>query len=277
MKLSKYTFMAFLACLTLFTACNSDESSERNGESTEKDGVQFTFSASSYGDDSEITRSVVRDTASVRDTVSLDNGLEAEISIENESANSHSAITTRATEISNQHYTIYALKNGVRVATLSGTVSGSGASKAFTPDAGTPGRMQLEPGTYTFVCHNDKVTATGNQLSVSSSNAGEALIGTTTKTISGPTDQVHFEMKHQAARVRFELTTYWDIDGITADVLPSASDPVTMTYDLSASNPQYTAGSNTVAYTFQNSVVEQANYTYTSLSDYQYFLPTTKQ
>lgn len=272
MKSKKYTFTTWFVSLVLLTACNN----KHNEDVMENKGIRFTISEVVYGDETEVSRATTSQTELGKDTINLGNGLEAEVSIEREPADNRSHIITRATEISNQHYTIYALKNGVRVATMSGTVSGSGAGKTFTPDTGTPERMLLAPGTYTFVCHNDKVIDTGSRLSISAADAGTALIGTTTKTISAASEQVHFEMKHQSARVRFELTTYWDIEGIKANVLPSSGDPVAMTYDLSASNPQYTGGSNTVAYTFPNSVAEQANYTYTSTSDYQHFLPTTK-
>ena len=67
----------------------------------------------------------------------------------------------------------------------------------------------LSPNTYTFVCFNDKVELNNNKLIVTDSNAGQALIGRTQVAVSGNKYQVHFDMKHQAARVRFEMTTYW--------------------------------------------------------------------
>lgn len=277
MRKNIYKTLLFIIGIVLFTACaNEDElSSEQKGKVI-LDATQFTLTEETYGKELAITRA--DDFNPKTETYSLGNGVEAEVTLEREKR-SNQQLITRAQEIDNQHYTIKVYDNpGSLVGTLKGTVAGVGATKAFTPDAGTPKQLVLSPDTYTFVCFNDKVEFNNNKLTVTDSNAGQALIGRTQVAVSGNKYQVHFDMKHQAARVRFEMTTYWDIVGITANIQQTASDPAVLTYNADATNPQYVSNTSSINkhYTFPNKTVEASDYTYTSVSDYQYYLPSSK-
>ena len=106
--------------------------------------------------------------------------------------------------MSEGHYTIYAVDAaGNRVADeLSGTVSNG----KFIPDVNK--QIYLDPGTYTFVCHNDAFTKTATGLSIGSGISTYPMMGTVTKTLSGGYETVSFNMKHLAARIRAQVTTY---------------------------------------------------------------------
>ena len=263
-----------LAGAMVFVACsNKDETDEKNGDKIVMSAAQFTLTEEPYGEETEVeTRAA--EVLPRTQTVDLGNGIEAEVSIEREQKEAaHKA--TRATDISNQHYTITAFKSGVgRVGgTLRGTVSGTGATKTFTPDPGTQHEIELPPGTYTFFCFNDKVSDDGSfNYTIQQADAAGALFGYKTETITGNHYRVNFEMKHQAVRMRFELTTYWDIMGIKATA--SADNGIkAFTYDDLMSNYAASGGAVTSPeFSFPNATTEAANYTYTSTSDYGYFL-----
>lgn len=263
-----------LAGAMVFVACsNKDETDEKNGDKIVMSAAQFTLTEEPYGEETEVeTRAA--EVLPRTQTVDLGNGIEAEVSIEREQKEA-ARKATRATDISNQHYTITAFKSGVgRVGgTLRGTVSGTGATKTFTPDPGTQHEIELPPGIYTFFCFNDKVSDDGSfDYSIQQADAAGALFDYKTVNISGKHYRVNFEMKYQAARMRFELTTYWDIMGIKATA--SADNGLTsFSYDDLMSN--YVSSRGAVIspeFSFPNATTEAANYTYTSTSDYGYFL-----
>ena len=263
-----------LAGMMMLAACsNKEEADEKNDGKIVMSAAQFTLTEEPYGEETEV-ESRAAEALPGTQTVDLGNGIEAEVSIEREQKEAaHKA--TRATDISNQHYTITAFKWGVgRVGgTLRGTVSGTGATKTFTPDPGTQHEIELPPGTYTFFCFNDKVSDDGSfNYTIQQADAAGALLDYKTVAISGKHYRVNFEMKHQAARMRFELTTYWDITGIKATA--SANNGLkTIYYDDLMSNYFENKGAITsLEFGFPNVTTEAANYTYTSTSDYGYFL-----
>lgn len=139
-----------------------------------------------------------------RDTIDMGDGLIAEVSIEPDKvAPTPQPAKTRAA-MSEGHYTIYAVDAaGNRVADeLSGTVSNG----KFIPDANK--KIRLDPGTYTFVCHNDEFQKTATGLEVPSNISTYPMMGTVTKTLSGSRVMLAFNMKHLAARFRTQVTTY---------------------------------------------------------------------
>ena len=153
----------------------------------------------------------MRATAEMKDsTVDLGNGLVAEMSMTaDRTAPTTTAAATRATTMSDGHYTIYILDaSGNRLMgtdkELSGTVTGGN----FVPDHHAS--IKLPNGTYTFVCHNDAVVAQGNDLKITNSSITTTcpMIGTVTKTLGSGTALISFTLKHYAARVRTEITTY---------------------------------------------------------------------
>ena len=190
-----------------FVSCSNEEENETpkeillNGEKLEI----------SVGEEAFVAPIKMRATEQEKDsTVDLGNGIVAEMSMKaDRTAPTTTAAATRATTMSDGHYTIYILDaSGNRLTgtdkELSGTVTGGN----FVPDH--QASIKLPNGTYTFVCHNDAVVAQGNDLKITNSSITTTcpMIGVVTKTLGSGTAHISFTLKHYAARVRTELTTY---------------------------------------------------------------------
>ena len=190
-----------------FVSCSNEEENEApkevllNGEKLEIRIAEEAFAQPAS----------MRATAQAKDsTVDLGNGIVAEMSMKaDRTAPTTTAAATRATTMSDGHYTIYILDaSGNRLMgtdkELSGTVTGGN----FVPDHNTS--IKLPNGTYTFVCHNDAVVAQGNDLKITNSSITTTcpMIGVVTKTLGSGTAHISFTLKHYAARVRTEITTY---------------------------------------------------------------------
>lgn len=190
-----------------FVSCSNEEENETpkeillNGEKLEI----------SVGEEAFVQPASMRATAEMKDsTVDLGNGIVAKMAMKaDRTAPTTTAAATRATTMSDGHYTIYILDaSGNRLTgtdkELSGTVTGGN----FVPDHNAS--IKLPNGTYTFVCHNDAVVAQGNNLKITNSSITTTcpMIGTVTKTLGSGTAHISFTLKHYAARVRTELTTY---------------------------------------------------------------------
>ena len=140
-------------------------------------------------------------------TVDLGDGLEAEVSI----SQGAPAPKTRATVVSDGHYNIYAYDANTNQMLIGPNkkLSGNVVGGVFTPDAGS--RLELEAGTYKFVCCTDGVNldptyGTGSTTSWYSTKLD--MVGATEQTISGDDQQIVFLMYHRIARFRFRLTGY---------------------------------------------------------------------
>lgn len=190
-----------LSALLMFSACanddivNSENEVTLNGHKLNITINEETFEAEKPTRAAQVVH---------RDTIDMGDGLIAEVSIEpDKTAPTPQPAKTRAA-MSEGHYTIYAVDAaGNRVADeLSGTVSNG----KFIPDANK--KIRLDPGTYTFVCHNDAFTKTATGLSIGGGISTYPMMGTVTKTLSGGYETVSFNMKHLAARIRAQVTTY---------------------------------------------------------------------
>ena len=190
-----------LSALLMFSACANDDIANSENEVT-LNGHKLNIT---INEETFQTEKPARATQVLRrDTIDMGDGLIAEVSIEpDKTAPMPQPAKTRAA-MSEGHYTIYAVDAaGNRVADeLSGTVSNG----KFIPDVNK--RIRLDPGTYTFVCHNDAFTKTATGLSIGSGISTYPMMGTVTKTLSGGYETVSFNMKHLAARIRAQVTTY---------------------------------------------------------------------
>ena len=190
-----------------FVSCSNEEENETpkeillNGEKLEI----------SVGEEAFVAPIKMRATEQEKDsTVDLGNGIVAKMAMTaDRTAPTTTAAATRATTMSDGHYTIYILDaSGNRLTgtdkELSGTVTGGN----FVPDHNAS--IKLPNGTYTFVCHNDAVVAQGNNLKITNSSITTTcpMIGVVTKTLGSGTTHISFTLKHYAARVRTEITTY---------------------------------------------------------------------
>ena len=263
--------------LLLTAACSNDENN--NGQEKPTQAVQFSFTNEDFGADEALSRATGAAEAKPQ-TVDLGD-CEAEISVENEPA-----VKTRGTQTNaTGHYTIRAYQGGTLKGEMKGTFSGGN----FTPDATSPKDINLSAGTYDFIAFNDDVIPSGNDLTVDRTKAGTARMGTTTANITAtPQKQkVNFTMKHVGCRLRTQFVCKKDIPGnITAKLEATAANVIPTTTAYHPATKAYTStngamtaeNSNSPASTEEKYTASNfgQNYTYTSTSDYHYFLPTTE-
>ena len=134
---------------------------------------------------------------------------------------------------------------------------------------------------------DDDVTANGSNLTIAREKAATAMIGTATATINQyPEQTVLFTMKHVGCRLRTRILCQKHIPaGITATIGQTAANqvPASVVYDPITQNYTPTYGTITSgAFSLPASTEEEftasnygKDYSYTSIGDYQYFLPTT--
>ena len=190
-----------LSALLMFSACANDDIANSENEVTlNGHKLNITINEETFEAEKPTRAAQVVH----RDTIDMGDGLIAEVSIEPDKAAPMPQPAKTRAAMSEGHYTIYAVDAaGNRVADeLSGTVSNG----KFIPDINK--KIRLDPGTYTFVCHNDAFTKTATGLSIGSGISTYPMMGTVTKTLSGGNETVSFNMKHLAARIRAQVTTY---------------------------------------------------------------------
>ncbi len=268
--MKKYFILAGLVSTMLLTACSNEDDGTKGKEET---NIGFSIEEMPYNSDVEITRAGASNLIS-KDTVSINNDIEAEVRIERDPIEKKAAIT-RANPLSNDTYTIYATQGGNRVnnSTMKGTVTGG---TTFTPVSGSTGKIKLPAGNYTFVCGNSSMTDNGTSLSTDYANVENSRIGITSATIGTSRYHVAFQMKHTNARLRLKMVSYMPISGITATLTSISNQPKENTYTADGSS--YTTTMSQAlsdSYTFANNVTAAADHSYTSLTDYQYFMAGT--
>ena len=199
--------------MSLFTACSTEEEQaqpQQNLVNLAEKG-KIILSMQDFNAEREITRAV--QAPADTQVVDLDNGMTAEISVER--GRKRKTAATRASDILNGHFNLYALNpiTNQRVGNvLRGTISSMWVPKptpsdpwagenvtTFTPDAGLS--LMLAPGTYKFVCYNDAVEDDGTNLTIKN-GVNNPLIGSTTATIPANSIEykVDIEMKHPAVK-----------------------------------------------------------------------------
>ena len=273
--MKKYILLS-VALLTFTVGCNNSD--DNNIIDKQPQGLQFSFSEADYGEEEVLSR------AETVQTEAIDFGdCEAEVSVENESVGK--VLQTETRIISNKHYTIRAYQAGVRKGEIKGTFNGA----TFTPDAGSPKDIYVEPGSCDFVAFNDDVTPVGENLTVDESKMQTARIASFTTTIAAQKQQqVNFEMKHVCARLRTQFVCQKHMpNNITAtleETTPNAVpasvsyNPVTKAYTpvtTKSITPQANNSPASVQAKFTASNGGQT-FAYTSTSNYHYFLPTAE-
>ena len=199
-----------LLLLAVLTACTSEDNITTSKQLIEVGGDKLKIVINEEPFDVETTtqtRAGGMEQAIPAGTVDLGDGLEAEVSI----SQGTPAPKTRATVVSDGHYNIYAYDANTNQMLIGPNkkLSGNVVGGVFTPDAGS--RLELEVGTYKFVCCTDGV---GLDQTYGTGDAGFwyrtqlDMIGATEQTISGDDQQIVFLMYHRAARFRFRLTGY---------------------------------------------------------------------
>lgn len=269
--MKKRVYLTTLFCatlLTLFTACSSDENigSKQTVDVAKQITFKMDFVDYNAGDTIEGKTRAAQLETSRKQIIPMGN-LFAEVSIKRDTTKESAkvkAATTRA--LADGRYSVYAYQG----TTQKGVMTGTMASNTFTPDGGIDG-MSLEPGTYTFICVNDKVNTSGNQWTVSRENIETALMGIAENVViaTAPKLQnVTFVMKHVGSRVRVfahtECNPYIQ-SNIKATLSSTTNIPQQATFDPASRSFTY---GNTAAYS-KNDL--PAMYPYT----YLYFFPGT--
>ena len=273
MKFNKIitSFFSIAAASLLVAACGSNEQTaiDEMGKVDSSQGLVFKIEAEEY--QAAPAKSATRTTGETvqPQEIDLGNGLVAELTIEPDTLQPEPQ--TRAT-ISDGHYRIYVLNSsGQRLTGPNQSIAGTVSGGVFTPDANKS--MQLEHGTYTFVCINDAVTDLDSELLVEQ-GAINPMIGTTTVAITQPRQEITFTMRHMMGRARFQITSYTSVP-INAKIGFNFYTPSKLYYDLDGSNSgaafetlsvQNIPFTPTVPVTYSPLVK-----TYKSVTDYLYF------
>ena len=199
-----------LLLLAVLTACTSEDNITTGKQLIEVGGDKLKIVINEEPFDVETTaqtRAGGVAQAIPAGTVDLGDGLEAEVSI----SQGTPAPKTRATVVSDGHYNIYAYDANTNQMLTGKKLSGNVVGGVFIPDAGS--RLELEAGTYRFVCCTDGVSldptyGTGS-IPFWGINVKKEMIGATAPiTLSGDDQQIVFLMYHREARVRFRITGY---------------------------------------------------------------------
>ena len=236
------SLLTAIITISMFIACSSDDNLDNKRSEGSKQQLTFTLTDEDFNADEEVsvTRAGKQSLEVAKDTIDLGNDIFAEATLERDTARDTKP-ATRAAGMSNGTYTILAYQGGVLKGTLKGTVT----SNVFTATSANQS-LNLDPGTYTFYCCNDKVNISGNTLTVNRADAGTARIGVTTKVITAtPAKQkVDFTMKHVGARVRIKVSGYMPFYS-TADFKTKNNIPGSTT--LNATTGSYTTDNSVAA------------------------------
>ena len=199
-----------LLLLAVLTACTSEDNITTSKQLIEVGGDKLKIVINEEPFDVETTtqtRAGGMEQSIPAGTVDLGDGLEAEVSI----SQGTPAPKTRATVVSDGHYNIYAYDANTNQMLVGKKLSGNVVGGVFTPDAGS--RLELEAGTYRFVCCTDGVIldptyGTGSIITPNINIKKEMIGATAPITLSGDDQQIVFLMYHREARVRFRITGY---------------------------------------------------------------------
>ena len=286
MKRSLITFgILFSLCLSmgLFTACSTEEEQAQPQQNLVNLAAKgkIILSMQDFNAEREITRAVQAPTDT--QVVDLDNGMTAEISVER--GRKRETAATRASDILNGHFNLYALNpiTNQRVGNLlKGTVKTTytwistptpgfpwghqEATTTFTPDAGLS--LMLAPGTYKFVCYSDAVEDDGTNLTIKNS-VDNPLIGSTTATIPANSIEykVDIEMKHPAVRCLVSLKNLIGSGEPTAGFVNmkgrlTATTTKAIQYSADLTSKTVIPGTDILEFSFPNSYYTSENNTF---------------
>lgn len=231
------------AFVLLLTACSNEDNNALDGGKKDVQTVEFKVKFADYNDDQNIsvTRAGSKEVKLEQKTIDLGNGLLADCTLQRDTTKQKRYATTRT--LANDTYTMLAYDAATH--TFKGEMTGTVTGGIFTATSSNAS-INLTPGTYDFVLYNSKVSRSGNNLTVTRTNADAALIGRTTQTITAsPSKQyVPFTMKHAGARVKLYISDlYVDFPGEAKATLSSVGPNdilASSVYDASADT--WTAG-----------------------------------
>ena len=278
--MKKYIQYALVSMLgVLMWACSSDETGDgvqtRDGKVALAKAVTFHVNFAGYNATQEVgTRATAANNVVAQKATVLDNGIVAVTTMQRDTTQQAPAAKTRA--LDNGTYTMLAYQGGVFKGEVKGHISGGTFAYADN------NAIELAPGTYDFVLINDKVTRTGNKITVKKDDMEQGLIGRTTYTVTATPQhqQVTFEMHPTAMRIKFRVLGYMnftlsgsDVGKLSVDA--SGQAPTKVEYDM-ANNTWATVATSTDGYpktlTFPTATQDGVTYSSTC-TDYVYYLP----
>ena len=279
--MNKQTILSSILSVALLTlvACSNDNNGSDGKEVDLTKAVEFKVDFADYNDkgEADITRAGSKAEEPVnleQKTVQLDNGLFALCTLQRDTTKQTRPATTRA--LPNDTYTMLAYD--VATHALKGEITGTVSDGAFVP---ADAKILLTPGNYEFVLFNSKVARSGNNLTVTRTDADAALIGRKTETIAATPkrQQISFTLKHVGAKVKIKLTGYMNFSGVTATLASvNATDiPSSSTYDASTgtwSTGAAAAVNENITYGANPEEAYKAE-TYTATSGDVMFMPST--
>ena len=273
----------FLLATMLIISCSNDNvvDNTANKVNAAKD-IKFEISFSDYNTDDTIshgTRAAIDSQIQKTQIVPMGEMMYAEVSLQRDTTKTIDKVGKAKTRaLTDGTYTIYAYQG----TSLKGTLKGTVTSNVFTPTSSNE-EIGLEPGTYTFVCCNEKVQINGETWSINRSDVDNARIGIAKDVVITPTprkQKVAFQMKHVGSRVKVVMET----DGFPArDLTGNFSSTLNI-----PSKINFNTSTQTYAVTETTPFTDNITFTYTTggnyssaptapegWNDYYYFLPKT--
>ena len=188
--------------LCLCSSCSTESTLDTEKSIEIGNNVQINLSEEPYLAEKPATRA----TAIWNKTIDLGNNMICEIALRPDTANLSPNKVTRAA-MSEGHYNIFVFDaSGHKLTGADKSLSGTVTNGKFVPDVNK--YIRLEQGTYTFVCTNMDNMDDNGQLIVER-KAENPMLGYVTQYISGSgLKEFSFSMKHLAARIRTEVTSY---------------------------------------------------------------------
>lgn len=195
-------FGSSVMLLCLCSACSTENTLDAEKSIEIGNNVQINLSEEPYLAEKPATRA----TAMWNKTIDLGNNMICEIALRPDTANLSPNKATRAA-MSEGHYNIFVFDaSGHKLTGADKSLSGTVTNGKFVPDVNK--YIRLEQGTYTFVCTNMDNMDDNGQLIVER-KAENPMLGYVTQYISGSgLKEISFSMKHLAARIRTEVTSY---------------------------------------------------------------------
>ena len=270
-----------VAMLTI--SCSNDDvvNNTANKVNAAKD-IKFEISFSDYNADDTIshgTRAAIDPQVQKTQIVPMGEMMYAEVSLQRDTTKTIDKVGKAKTRaLTDGTYTIYAYQG----TSLKGTLKGTVTSNVFTPTSSNE-EIGLEPGTYTFVCCNEKVQVYGETWSINRSDVENARRGIAKDVVITPTprkQKVAFQMKHVGSRVKVVMETDGfparDLTGNFSSTLNIPSkinfNTSTQTYAVAGTVPF--TDNTTFAYTTGNAWSNEPTAP-EGMNDYYYFLPKT--
>ena len=188
--------------LCLCSSCSTENTLDTEKSIEIGNNVQINLSEEPYLAEKPATRA----TAMWNKTIDLGNNMICEVTLRPDTTNLSPNKATRAA-MSEGHYNIFVFDaSGHKLTGTDKTLSGTVTNGKFVPDVNK--YIRLEQGTYTFVCTNMDNMDDNGQLIVER-KAENPMLGYVTQYISGSgLKEISFSMKHLAARIRTEVTSY---------------------------------------------------------------------